>query len=158
MNMDIRDPHVRRRIGRRIFIKSWVWPGEVELFLAEKAQGFTIHVCSGSSDLGDLTVDQFMPAMVKGDMYNLPLKTGIADTVICDPPWGIARHKRHKLLFELRRILKLGGILLFNCPWLPRVPGLELKEVWLSESIHSNNDCGIISVSRKVRASIFNDR
>ncbi len=108
-NITINDPHVNRRIGRRRFIKSWAWPSEVEDFLKEKSEGFTIHICSGSSKLGDVTIDQFMPAMVKADMYNLPLRTGIADTVICDPPWGIARHVRHKLLFELRRVLKLGG-------------------------------------------------
>jgi len=156
--MEIKDPHANRRIGRRKFIKSWAWPGEVEEFLKQKAKGFTIHVCSGSSNLGEVTIDQFMPAMIKADMYNLPIKTGVADTVICDPPWGIPRHTRHKLLFELRRILKFGGSLLFNAPWLPRVPGLELKGIWVSESVYPNNDCGVISVSIKVRESLFNDR
>jgi len=156
--MEIKDPHIKRRIGRRVFIKSWAWPGEVETFLAEKAQGFTIHVCSGSSDLGDLTIDQFMPAMVKGDMYNLPIKTGVADTVICDPPWGIARHVRMKLIFELRRVLKVGGILLFNAPWLPQVPGLKLIEIWVSVSVMPQNDCGVITIAQKIRESFFNDR
>jgi len=156
--MEIKDPHKNRRIGRRNFIKSWAWPGEVETFLAEKAQGFTIHVCSGSSDLGDLTIDQFMPAMVKGDMYNLPIKTGIADTVICDPPWGIARHVRMKLIYELRRILKVGGILLFNAPWLPHVPGLKIIEVWVAVSIMPQNDCGVITIAQKVTESFLNDR
>ena len=158
MSMEIKDPYVNRRIGRRKFIKSWAWPGEVESFLEEKAQGFVVHICSGSLHLGDLTIDQYMPAMIKASMYALPIKTGIADTVICDPPWGIARHVRHILLFELRRILKLGGVLLFNAPWLPRVPGLELKEIWVSESVYPNNDCGVISVSLKVAVSYLNDR
>lgn len=156
--MEIKDPHIRRRIGRRIFIKSWVWPSEVEDFLREKANGFTIHICSGSSKLGDITIDQFMPAMIKADMYNLPLKTGIADTVICDPPWGIARHMRMKLICELRRILKVGGLLLFNAPWLPHVPQLRLLEVWVAVSIAPQNDCGVISISQKVGESFFNDR
>lgn len=156
--MEIKDPHTNRRVGRRKFIKSWAWPGEVEEFLSERTQGFVVHICNGSSHLGDLCIDKFMPADVIGDMYNLPLKTSIADTVICDPPWGIPRHVRHKLLFELRRILKLGGVLLFNAPWLPRVPGLKLEEIWVSESVFPNNDCGVISVSRKIKESIFNDR
>lgn len=156
--MEIKDPHINRRIGRRKFIKSWAWPGEVEEFLRENSKGFTVHVCSGSSKLGDVTIDQYMPAMIKADMLCLPIQTGIADTVICDPPWGIARHLRHKILFELRRILKMGGCLLFNAPWLPRVPGLQLKEIWVSESLYPNNDCGVISVSWKVKESMFNDR
>lgn len=146
------------RKGDRKFIKAWAWPAEVEDFLKERSVGFTIHVCNGSSNLGDLTIDKYMPADIIGDMYNLPIKTAIADTVICDPPWGVPRHLRHKLLFELRRILKLGGSLLFNAPWMPRVPGLKLAEIWVSESVYPNNDCGVISVSYKIRESIFGDR
>ena len=158
MEFEIKDPHINRRIGRRKFIKSWAWPGEVESFLREKANGFVIHVCSGSSSLGDLTIDQYMPAMVKASMYNLPLKTGIADTVICDPPWGIARHMRMKLVCELRRVLKVQGILLFNAPWLPHVPALKLLEVWVAVSMAPQNDCGVISISQKVSESFLNDR
>ncbi len=158
MEFEIKDPHINRRIGRRKFIKSWAWPGEVEEFLKEKAKGFVIHVCSGSSKLGDVTIDEFMPAMIKADMYNLPIKTGIADTVICDPPWGIARHMRMKLVCELRRILKVEGILLFNAPWLPHVPQLKLLEIWVAVSIAPQNDCGVISVCQKVGESFLNDR
>lgn len=149
---------VSERIGDRRFIKVWHWPAEVEDFLVARAEGFTIHVCNGSSGIGSLTIDKFMPASLIGDMYALPIKTGVADTVICDPPWGIPRHKRHQLLFELRRILKLGGCLLFNAPWLPHVPGLKSDEVWVSESVFPNNDCGVISVSTKTMVSMFNDR
>ena len=156
--MEIKDPHINRRIGRRKFIKSWAWPGEVEHFLEEKAKGFTIHICSGSSSLGDLTVDQYMPAMIKASMYNLPLQTGIADTVICDPPWGIAWHMRMKLICELRRVLKVEGILLFNAPWLPHVPALKLLETWVAVSMSPQNDCGVISVCQKVSESFLNDR
>lgn len=149
---------VSERKGDRKFLKAWAWPAEVEDFLKARAEGFTVHVCNGSSQLGDLTIDKYMPADIIGDMYCLPIKTGVADTVICDPPWGIPRHIRHKLLFELRRVLKLGGSLLLNAPWLPRVPGLELKDIWVSESVYPNNDCGVISVSLKVKESMFGDR
>jgi len=149
---------VSEKIGDSKFLKAWAWPGEVEEFLKVRAKGFTIHVCNGSSQLGDLTIDKYMPADIVGDMYNLPFRTGIADTIICDPPWGIPRHVRHKLVFELRRTLRLGGSLLFNAPWIPRIPGLELKEIWVSESIYPNNDCGVISVSQKTKESMFGDR
>ncbi len=126
--------------------------------MKEKATGFVVHVCSGSSTLGDLTIDQYMTAMVKASMYNLPLKTGVADTVICDPPWGIGRHMRMKLICELRRVLRVQGILLFNAPWLPHVPALELLEVWVAVSMSPQNDCGVISISQKVSESFLNDR
>jgi len=144
--------------GRYKFITAWKWPGEVEAFIRTRVQGFCIHVCGGSSSLGDVTIDHYMPATITGDMYALPVRTGIADTVICDPPWGIPRHKRHVLLFELRRILKPGGTLIWNCKWLPRVPGLELDQVWVSTSMFPNNDCGLIAVCHKTQGSLFNDR
>jgi len=156
--MMVSDPHVNRKIGRRKFIKSWAWPGEVETFLKEKMEGFTLHVCSGSSDLGDLTIDEYMPAMIKADMLHLPIKTGVGDTVICDPPWGVARNLRAQLVYELRRILKPGGKLLFNAPWIPVAPGLELLEIWVSVSIMPMNDCGVISILLKNQESFLNDR
>jgi len=44
--LEIKDPHVSRRIGQRKFIKSWAWPGEVEEFLKARAKGFTIFLKS----------------------------------------------------------------------------------------------------------------
>jgi len=156
--MKIADPPIQRRIGRRKFIKCWSWPGEVEAFLREQSRGFTIHVCNGSSNLGDVTIDKYMPADILGDMFALPIKTGVADTVICDPPWGIGRDKRMKFICELRRILKVNGRLLFNAPWIPHVPGLKLLEVWIAVSLMPQNDCGIIAISEKMAESMFNDR
>ena len=147
--MEITDPHRNRRIGRRKFIKAWSWPAEVEQFIAENCEGFVVHVCSGSSELGDLRIDKYMTADRAGDMLDLPLESNIADTVICDPPWGVARHLRARTIYELRRILKIGGKLIFNAPWLPRAPRLELEEVWVAESTAPMNDCGVISVFRK---------
>ena len=144
------DPHVNRRIGRRKFIKAWGWPAEVEQFIAEMCEGYVIHVCSGTSEMGDLRIDKYMPADRAGDMLALPIESGVADTVICDPPWGVPRNLRARLIYELRRVLKVGGQLIFNAPWLPRAPGLQLESIWVAESTAPMNDCGVISVFRKV--------
>ena len=92
--MEVKDPHVNRRIGRRKFIKAWGWPAEVEQFIAEMCVGYVIHVCSGSSKMGDLRIDKYMSADKAGDMLALPIDSESADTVICDPPWGVPRHLR----------------------------------------------------------------
>jgi len=146
----ISDPHVNRRIGRRKFIKAWSWPAEVEQFIADMCEGYTVHVCSGTSTLGDLRIDKYLPADKVADMLSLPVDSYSADTVICDPPWGIPRHLRARLVYELRRILKVGGKLIFNAPWLPRAPGLQLESIWVAESTAPMNDCGVISVFIKV--------
>ena len=36
---------------------------------------------------------------VKADMFNIPFKPNSFDTVICDPPWNLAYHIRHKLIY-----------------------------------------------------------
>ena len=146
----VSDPHVNRRIGRRNFIKAWAWPAEVEQFIADMCEGYTVHVCSGLSQLGDLRIDKYMPADKADDMLSLAVDSNSADTVICDPPWGVPRHLRARLIYELRRILKVGGKLIFNAPWLPRAPGLQLESIWVAESTAPMNDCGVISVFRKV--------
>ena len=144
----------RRGVGK--YKKAWSWPADVEEFMKARAIGFTVHVCNGASQLGNLRIDKFTPADIKADMMFLPLKTGCADTVICDPPWGIAYHQRFRIVAELRRILRIGGVLLFNAPWIPRVPGLNVEEIWIRE--HYMWDVGVISKSVKVRESLFNDR
>lgn len=144
------------REGDRKFIKAWAWPSEVEEFLRERSIGFTIHVCNGSSHLGDLTIDKYMPADIIGDMYNLPLKTGIADTVICDPPWGMDYVYKPKLMTELRRILKFGGQLIFNAPWCPKCPGLALEEIWVPTwQLMTFTHITLIWVARKVKSQMF---
>ena len=57
-----------------------------------------------------------------------------------------------RLIYELRRILRVNGKLIFNAPWLPRAPGLELKQIWVAESTAPMNDCGVISVFQKIEA------
>ncbi len=47
----ISDPHVNRRIGRRKFIRAWSWPAEVEQFIAEMCNGYTMfqsHTVEGN--------------------------------------------------------------------------------------------------------------
>lgn len=116
--------------------------------MQENSSGFIVHVCNGNSKIGSLTIDKFTNCDVRGDMLDLPLKDGIADTVICDPPWGIPYHHRFKLSFEFRRILKLGGVLLLNCPWYPTVPGLELEQLYYRH--HLMWDLSIITKFRRI--------
>ena len=74
------------------WIKSWEWPQEinenVELMLAE---GETLHICCGTSEIGDVFVDldPKRPDIVPADMRNLPFETNEFDNVIIYPPWKL---------------------------------------------------------------------
>ena len=69
------------------FRKSWAWNKDETKFFERISVGFTLHVCSGESKVGDVTVDLFEKASVKADLKHLPFKKYSFDTVICDPPW-----------------------------------------------------------------------
>lgn len=89
------------------------------------------HICSGVSAIGDIKLDrscinhytdtrawQQGHCDIMGDMNNLPFKSGIAGSVICDPPYKYDFTKS-ELISELVRICKPKGKILFIAPWVP---------------------------------------
>jgi len=110
------------------FKKAWSWPYEVEAKIKELIEGYTLHVCCGESTLGDVRINY--PAKlggnIIGDMFNLPIKPGSFDTVLCDPPWELPYHLRGRLLRQLRDSLKPNGRMIFNCFWFPKTRGLAI--------------------------------
>ncbi|GAI02458.1 unnamed protein product, partial [marine sediment metagenome] len=115
------------------FKQAWGWPKEIEDFIATKIKGRSLNVCCGHSGLGDVKIDLFVKkeGIIKADMYDLPFKNGEFETIICDPPWELPYNKRHKLLWELCRVLKKGGRLIFNAFWWPKSKTLEVEEWWV---------------------------
>ncbi len=126
------------------FVQVWSWPRNVEILLEKLMKGegmspqpdpekftfpISIHVCSGDSKLGDVKIDLFNEhADIKADMFNLPIRPEIAQLLLCDPPWHLPYHVRHKLIYQLRNVLKPGGRLIFNCIWSPKVRGIQIDE------------------------------
>lgn len=136
--------------------KAFRWPRQTEAFIRSRARGFTIHVCNGESLLGDLKIDRYTNNTdIRADARYLPLKDAIADTVVCDPPWEMQYHLRGQLVKELRRILKPGGILLFNAPWSPKQPGLIVQEILVPEyQLMWFRNIALLWVCRKTRAQL----
>ena len=130
--------------------KIWSWPKSVENFILTKAKGYTLHVCSGHSKIGNVKVDLYEDCDVRADMCSLPFKSEIFDTVICDPPWKIRTELRGRLLCELRNVLRPEGLLIFNSTWLPAIPGLIIKEIWARVINRYWSNTTLISVAKKV--------
>jgi len=138
--------------------KAWSWPQQVEDFIASRARGYTVHVMCGESKLGDLRIDKYVEnADIHADaLKGLPLNSEIADTVICDPPWDMDYIYKPKLMSELRRIIKFGGQLIFNAPWCPKCPGLQLEEIWCPTwQLMTFTHIALIFVCRKVKNKMF---
>lgn len=116
---------------------SWVWPDRVERLFREHAEGRTLHVCCGESDLGDVTVDadSDRDPDVQADMMQLPFRESTFDTVIADPPWKTihALGDKHKLFFELVLRTKPNGVILWNAYTLPQSDQTKLEDVWVRQ-------------------------
>jgi ubiquinone/menaquinone biosynthesis C-methylase UbiE len=136
------------------FKRTWAWPCPVENFIREKIRGSSLHVCCGESEIGDIRVDLYEKADIKGDMFHLPIKRQSFDTVICDPPWELPYHKRHKLLYELRDCLKVGGILIFNAFWFPKIKSLKVIEWWVGIPNSTWRNVSLLIVAQKVQAQL----
>lgn len=103
------------------------------------------HVCSGVSNIGDVRIDRSyikdkiilkrdptrLPCNIKGDMHNLPFKSAVAGSVICDPPYDYD-FTDSTLIDELVRICKPKGKILFISPWIPNNKNITVlnTELW----------------------------
>jgi len=134
--------------------KIWSWPRSVENFIFTKAKGFTLHVCSGQSKIGNVKVDLYEDCDVRADMCSLPFKPGVFDTVICDPPWKIRSALRGRLLCELRDVLRPEGVLILNSTWLPAIPGLVIKEIWARVINRYWGNVTLITVAKRIKQPI----
>ena len=137
--------------------KAWSWPTQVEDFIAARADGFTIHVMNGNSQLGDLRIDRYTENTdIRADALHLPLSNEVADTVICDPPWDMDYTLKGRLLSELRRITKFGGKWIFNAPWCPKCPSMALEEIWCPTwQLMVFTHISLIFVLRKTKSRLF---
>lgn len=136
------------------FKQIWRWPKDLEDFITERAEGYVVHVCAGESRLGDLRIDKYTDVEVNGDMFDIPLDADLADTTVCDPPFNVGYHRRHYLHWELRRITKVGGRILFKAPWIFHAKGVENQEYWLLVPTHVTENVSILTVGRKVQATL----
>ncbi|ELZ47879.1 hypothetical protein C464_08155 [Halorubrum coriense DSM 10284] len=119
--MDTRDiPSVHE------YTDAWQWPESVERFIREQLprdeDARVLNVPAGSSRLGDVLVDAEPQSedIEEGDMMDLDLPPAEFDAVISDPPWrGMDYFDRWKQFYQLCRVTKPGGLIVYNAPWEP---------------------------------------
>ena len=131
--------------------ECWIWNKSVEDFVKKRIKGYSLNVCSGKSSLGDVRIDLDPKdkSVVKGDMKKLSFKNSTFDCVISDPPWKINRFDRVKTFFELVRVCKIGGIIIYNATWIPTSKDIKLLETWVRQDVYFG-EASIISVFEKV--------
>ena len=134
------------------FNPIWFWTSDnikAVLKLLPELDKPLFHICSGVSNIGYVKLDRSYIITkspkwnqgvkgqirgmcdVKGDMNNLPVRSSVAGSIICDPPYKYDFTKP-ELISELVRICKPGGKIIFIAPWIPNHKNLSVisTDLW----------------------------
>ena len=88
-------------------ISKLLWPTHVEGWIATRLVGYTLHICHGKSQIGDVHLDLFEKQTdIHGDAAKLPFDELSFDTVLIDPPYNGVFQWNHDMLSELARVAK----------------------------------------------------
>jgi len=160
------------------FNRRWSWNiGDIKTIRAELDDCISpvFHICSGASIIGDYRIDRYpvnknnelmhrpvdyrdrKHPNILGDMLNIPFKSGVADTVVCDPPYDYNFFKSScfdGLVNELVRILKPRGKLLFYSPWVVYHPNLSILKLLPSITGKNRSYYKVLCVSQKKNAQL----
>jgi len=118
---------------KRIY-RAIPWMEGEEEFYRQKLIGRTLHVCCGTSKLGDVRVDisvDYRPHVV-ATLRRLPFKDKSFDTVIADPPW--INQYYLWLAEELPRVARRRIIVVTNHFWYE--PRRTKHRGWYLEGIY----------------------
>lgn len=127
-DLDLKRPFKIRKNCQ--LLSSWIWDKKVNDFVRNKIKGYSLNICAGLSDVGDVKIDldPKNKDVQMADMNKLPFKDNTFDTVISDPPWKIGFFQRQRPFFEAVRVCKVGGKIIYNCSWRPTSKIVELEE------------------------------
>ena len=130
---------------------SWTWPEPIEAFVKSRMRGYSLNVCSGACDLGDVRVDldPKKPGVIKADMRDLPFADESFGTVLSDPPWRTSWFDRWRPFFELVRVCKVGGQIIFNSYYVPWSKQVKMTELYVRQDERFAN-ASILSMFERV--------
>ena len=132
--------------------QSWLWDKDVSTFVKTKVNGYSLNICAGMCDIGDIKIDLDPQdkSVIKGDMKHLSFDDNTFDTVIEDPPWKIGYYDRWQPFFECVRVCKVGGLIIYNAYWIPESKYAELKELYIRQD-NAFTNASIISLFIKTK-------
>jgi len=121
-----------------IFKPTWVWSGREEELIKSKIVGFSLNLCSGFSEVGDVKLDLYVESDVQADMSFLPFRSRSFDTVIFDPPWHLTPQnfpEYKKTVGEIERVCRQRIIARFGNSMWNFQPHFYLREAYLIKRI-----------------------
>jgi 23S rRNA A2030 N6-methylase RlmJ len=159
-NLKLFAENVSRKNPKLKYRSVWQFPTSTEDFIKKHTKGKILHVCCGSSNLGDVRIDRWKQENQKSDgfiiadMFHLPIKRDSFDTVIADPPWNLAYHVRHRLIFSLRDSIKWSGHLIFNCLWFPKIKCMKLQDLFAGMNNMAFRNVSLIGIYKKIQEQL----
>jgi hypothetical protein len=135
------------------FRPAFLWEEEIEDFVRDHTIGYSLNVPCGQCKIGDerLDIDPDLSMREAYDMFKnkLPYPNNTFDTVISDPPWKMGHYFRPRIFFELIRVCKIGGKIIYNATWIPTSKHTKLLGTWIRQSSQFSN-VSIISIFEKI--------
>lgn len=130
------------------YIEAFTWTKTIQEFLdIVVKERPLLNVCSGKTAWGDVTMDLYEPADVKGDWKSLPFTDNSFGAVFADPPWD-AEYKKDVAQF-IREAMRVAPVCYLMAPWIYGGKLFPLTQCWIRQLPGVNRT---ISLSRYRRA------
>lgn len=126
------------------------WERAVEELIEAKLEGFSLNSPSGKSVLGSVRIDldrSHKPDVVC-DYFHLPFRDHAFDSAVSDPLWrAIDIFNRPRHFYELMRVVKAGGRIIYNASWQPKSRAADIEETYMRQTFDWSNS-SLISIFR----------
>ena len=112
------------------YIEAFSWTSTIERFLSEIIdESPLLHVCSGKSELGDVTVDKYTEADYNCDMKILPFNNDSFGAVFCDPPWN--NGMKRDVAVAMKEFIRVAPVVYLMSPLIWGSSKATLEKAWV---------------------------
>lgn len=120
------------------YIEAFTWTGTIQHFLDQVVpERPLLNVCAGHTRWGDVTMDHYEPADIKGSWTSLPFATDSFGAVFADPPWN-GGYKADVATF-MREALRVAPVAYLMAPWIYGGSQFPLTKCWIRQMPGVNN-------------------
>jgi len=133
------------------YVEAFSWTGTIQRFLDNVVtERPLLNVCAGRTRWGDVTMDLYEPADVKGAWTSLPFEPDQFGAVFADPPWD-AGYKKDVALF-VREALRVAPVAYLMAPWIYGGRIARLTHTWVRQLPGINN---AVTLTRYERSPVW---
>ena len=130
------------------YVEAFSWTGTIQRFLEDVVtERPLLNVCAGKTRWGDVTMDLYEPANVRGTWTSLPFGENSFGAVFADPPWN-AGYKADCARF-VNEALRVAPVVYLMAPWIYGSKTAYLTKTWVRQLPGVNS---AVTLTRYVRS------